>query len=95
MRDALRRVVDDDLAMCVDSKVNVTSQGYVVATLSLLTKDTLRRTTQRRSTGGRAQGYAQTTHAVPVLQAGSSKCMMRVIVHFRVRRASSQVPTRT
>ena len=55
----------------VAAKMKVADRGYGVATFGILTKDGLRNTTLTRCgpTSGRIQGFAHTSHTVPIAQA--------------------------
>ena len=68
------RYQDTTLCCTVDAKMKVAEHGYGVATFGLLTRDKLRKTTLSRaartdSTPARTQGFAFTSHTVPVVQA--------------------------
>ena len=68
--EQLSRYEDAVLCLTVDTKMKVACHGYGVATVGMLTKDGLRKTTLSRSPQGeRTQGFALTSHTVPIAQA--------------------------
>ena len=72
MLHQLSRYQDESLCLTVDTKMKIAQNGYGVATVGLLTKDGLRKTTLSRGSGSqdtRIQGLALTSHTVPIIQA--------------------------